>query len=114
MISVREVRKAYGAQEVLRGGTPPFTWSLSEGALPGGLRIVNGANGVSAYIAGIPPGEDFQRFSLEARDHTNQRVTVPMSLGVSSIYGRSYASSGQSIADVTETGQEHGVTVKFR
>jgi hypothetical protein len=77
---------------VLRGGTGPFTWSVSAGStLPPGLVILTGANGVSSYIGGVPTTvsipDEFE-FSLDVQDSGSpspQSLTVKFSLGVSSL-----------------------------
>jgi hypothetical protein len=72
----------------IRGGTPPFSWSVAPGsALPPGLVLLPGANGVSTYIGGVPTmpsadDDEGEPVSLVVTDGT-QTLTFTMNLGVS-------------------------------
>ena len=49
------VAYAFSLDFLLRGGTPPFTWSVHSGfTLPSGISLVHGGNGVPDHLVGIP------------------------------------------------------------
>jgi hypothetical protein len=70
---------AFPLDVALRGGTPPFTWTVSAGSvLPPGMTLLPNSNGVSTYFAGVPTeadGDGF-KFSLDAHDSSGQTVTI--------------------------------------
>jgi hypothetical protein len=68
----------------LRGGTAPFTWTVDAGsALPAGLRIIAGANGVQNYLGGVPtiPGE--YEVKVHVADAAGQVMPTTLELFVS-------------------------------
>lgn len=79
----------YPLDFVLRGGTGPFTWSVApipNNALPPGLVLLPGTNGVSTYLSGMPFSDEF-RFSLVVQDSGSpqQSLTVALLLEVPSL-----------------------------
>ncbi len=70
---------------LLRGGEGPYTWVVSAGSLPPGLTILNGANGVPAFLAGIPTSAGDYQFSLDVTDGAGQTLTLPAGMSVGSI-----------------------------
>jgi hypothetical protein len=69
---------------LLIGGTAPYTWSVTAGSsLPAGLTILNGSNGLPGYLTGTPIAAGANSFSLTATDATGQTVTVPFNIPVS-------------------------------
>jgi hypothetical protein len=68
---------------VVRGGVPPISWAVDSGStLPPGLSILPGANGVPAYLGGVPSSAGFYEFSLVATDSAGQTLTIPAGLSV--------------------------------
>jgi hypothetical protein len=70
----------------VRGGVQPLTWTVDAGsALPPGLSIVGGQNGVPAYLAGVAttPGE--YEFRLVATDADGQTLTAVFETLVSNL-----------------------------
>jgi hypothetical protein len=67
------------------GGTPPYTWSISSGALPGGLALG------SSSISGTPSASGAFTFSVKALDTASaaaevaQSVTIVPALSVAGI-----------------------------
>ena len=64
-----------------RGGTAPYTWSLSAGSLPAGLAV----NATTGAITGIPSGAGSSSFTVKMTDSstpTAQTVTANLSITV--------------------------------
>jgi hypothetical protein len=72
--------QAYSATIAAIGGTTPYTWTLSAGALPVGLTL-GGAGGV---IAGTPPQSGLFSFTLQVKDSAGQSATANLSIQVAS------------------------------
>lgn len=58
------VGAAYNTTLTARGGTPPYTWSIIQGALPGGLSL----NSSTGTITGTPALSGSISFTLQATD----------------------------------------------
>ena len=59
------------------GGIPPLTWSVAPGSsLPPGLIILQGSNGVSAYLGGIPTAAGSYAYYLNITDAAGQSATT--------------------------------------
>ena len=77
---------AYGLDIMLRGGTAPFTWSVTPGSsLPAGLTMLQGSNGVSSYIGGTPTTPGTYTFWLTVTDSGGQTLTTFVSMSVSAL-----------------------------
>jgi hypothetical protein len=63
-VSTAEVGVAFNSQTNAVGGTPPYTWTITVGALPSGLTI----DSVSGAISGTPSQAGQVQFTLNARD----------------------------------------------
>ena len=62
----------------IRGGTAPFTWTLGAGStLPPGLTLLNGGNGLSNLLGGVPTAAGSYAFSLIVSDAGGQSLTIP-------------------------------------
>jgi hypothetical protein len=62
------------------GGTPPYIWTWAaapNSALPAGLGIAPGGNGVSSYISGIPSAAGNYQIVLTVNDSGGQSLTLP-------------------------------------
>jgi hypothetical protein len=71
---------------LLRGGTPPFTWSVNASStLPPGIVLLPGSNGVPAHLAGIPTTAGDYPFDLDVVDATGQTLTLHAGLTVSNL-----------------------------
>ena len=72
--------------QLVRGGTPPYTWSLASGSsLPPGIALLPGSGSVSAHLGGIPTTSGNYSFSLTVADSAAQTLTVPVTMKVSSL-----------------------------
>jgi hypothetical protein len=60
------------------GGTPPYTWSISAGSLPGGLSL----DPSSGSITGTPITAGTSNFTAMATDSLSVSVTKPMSITI--------------------------------
>jgi hypothetical protein len=76
------VGSPYSALLAATGGTPPYTWSISAGALPAGLNLNPASGAISGSPTG-PPGT--ASFTATATDHSTspQSTAQPMSVAVS-------------------------------
>ena len=68
------VGEAYDAQLVTRNGTQPFAWSVSSGALPPGLSLVEEA-GTTARVSGTPTADGSYTFDLRVEDDAGTSAT---------------------------------------
>ena len=84
---------AFPLDRILRGGTGPYTWTVAPAlppavnALPPGMTIINGTNGVDSYLSGTPTTPGTHDFSLVVSDSSSpqQSLTVGLSMTVSEI-----------------------------
>jgi hypothetical protein len=111
------VGTAYTASLVANGGTLPYTWSLANGTLPGGLNL----NTTTGVISGTPSAVGTSNFTIQLSDSTNPAVppTKPLSItvgaGVSCATGNTIwpATAIPTSAAVTDN-QAIEVGVKFQ
>lgn len=72
--------------QALFGGTAPYSWVVAPGSsLPPGLKILASANGVGAYLGGIPTATGSYTFTLQATDLSGRVAYVPATMTVSPI-----------------------------
>jgi hypothetical protein len=78
-----QVGQSYQASVVGTGGTPPYHWSLSSGALPTGLAI----NSTSGMISGQPTSAGTFNFGIELQDSSASKASVQsqMSMQIASV-----------------------------
>ena len=72
------VNATYSGTLSATGGTPPYKWFVSAGALPAGLTL----NSTTGAITGIPTATGTTSFTAGVTDSGNQTVTKPLSLTV--------------------------------
>lgn len=68
------------------GGTPPYTWLLSWGALPQGLTLSTAPDG-RGVLQGVPGNDGNSAFSLRVSDAAGQVIEKPFELFVTSASG---------------------------
>jgi large repetitive protein len=73
-----EVGVTYADQLTVTGGTSPFTWSVSAGALPPGVTL--GAS--TALLSGTPTTAGSYSFTVKVTDHSGLSDTEAVSLAV--------------------------------
>ena len=73
-----QVGSAYSTTLAANGGTVPYTWSISAGALPTGLALGAG-NGV---ISGTPTASGNSSFTVQVKDAANNTATKPLSVSI--------------------------------
>ena len=71
------VGSPYDATLTASGGTEPYTWALTSGALPAGLSL--GEDGV---VSGTPTAEETADFTAEVADADGQTTTQSFSIAV--------------------------------
>jgi Putative Ig domain len=75
------IEKTYNQILQASGGTPPYTWSVSAGALPAGLTL----NASTGAITGAPTAAGISNFTVKATDSstpTKQTATANLSITV--------------------------------
>jgi hypothetical protein len=75
------IEKTYNQILQASGGTPPYTWSVSAGALPAGLTL----NAGTGAITGAPTAAGISNFTVKATDSstpTKQTATANLSITV--------------------------------
>jgi hypothetical protein len=73
------VGTAYSSQLAATGGTNSYTWTLTSGALPGGLSLSTGG-----LISGVPNANGSFGFNVTATDANGQPATRTLSITISS------------------------------
>lgn len=75
-----------GLPRVVRGGVPPFFFTLASGSsLPPGIALISGSNGVPDSFGGIPTTPGPYSFSFDIQDSAGQTATLGVVTGVSSL-----------------------------
>jgi hypothetical protein len=69
---------AYSATLQATGGTAPYTWSVSAGALPGWASL----NASSGVVSGTPLAAGSASFTVQAEDSTSATATQALTLAV--------------------------------
>ena len=69
---------AYSTTLAATGGTTPYTWSITSGALPAGLSLASG----TGVISGTPTGTGTSNFTVQVTDANSQTAAQPLSLTV--------------------------------
>jgi hypothetical protein len=80
--SLPEVRvgSSYSQSLQITGGTSPYTWSITSGALPNGL-LLNPSTGV---ISGTPITPGAFSFTVQVKDPTPQTTAINLSIKIPS------------------------------
>jgi hypothetical protein len=60
-----------------KGGSSPYTWSISNGSLPAGLTLTQ-----DGLVTGTPPSEQRASFTVTLRDNTGATVEQTLTLNV--------------------------------
>jgi hypothetical protein len=69
---------AYSTPLAASGGTSPYTWSITSGALPGGLRLSSS----TGTISGTPTTAGTYSFTVRATDSSSPRQTATQALSL--------------------------------
>ena len=77
-LSSATVRTAYSATLTASGGTPPYQWSITAGALPAGLTL--GAS--SGAISGSPTSAGTANFTIQVQDSEQQTASTNLAITV--------------------------------
>lgn len=76
--SQRGIGLSYEPQLTATGGFVPYTWTITRGALPGGLTL----NASSGQISGIPTNSGRSSFTLHVSDGGTPAVTATISISI--------------------------------
>jgi len=68
----------YSATLEATGGTPPYTWSIIDGSLPGGLSL----DPLTGVISGTPSSTGTWDFMVQVMDDLGDTATQPLSITV--------------------------------
>jgi Putative Ig domain/Matrixin/Ig-like domain from next to BRCA1 gene/FG-GAP-like repeat len=110
------VNTSYAATLQASGGTPPYSWSLTSGALPAGLSL----NATTGVINGTPTTAATANFTVQVRDSatTQATATKPLSITVNSsggggsgTYNAQFVS--QTVPTTLSPGQVFNATIIF-
>ncbi len=63
------------------GGVPPFTWSISAGALTPGL-VLGSSNTSSVVISGTPTAQTNSNFTIEITDSLGNSASQPLTIAI--------------------------------
>jgi uncharacterized protein (TIGR03437 family) len=74
------VNQSYSATLSANGGNPPYTWSITAGALPAGLTL----NSTTGLISGAPTGTGTTSFTASVQDNSSATASMVFSVTVSS------------------------------
>lgn len=86
----------YSAALAATGGRAPYSWSVSEGALPGGLVLAE-ATGI---ISGTPTATGAFYFTIEVADADGRTATKTISI---TVYGMGWAGAAGSYISVSNS-----------
>ena len=76
-LSAAKVNVAYSKTLTATGGTAPYTWAVSAGALPSGLTLATGGQ-----LTGVPTATGSSTFTVEATDSTPTPETATQTFTV--------------------------------
>lgn len=74
------VGTAYNATLVATGGTPPYSWSISAGALPSGMTLTN-----AGKIQGVPTAGGAFNITIKATGSAGQSTTRQYGLNIATL-----------------------------
>ncbi len=77
-LSAGTVSSAYSATVSASGGTTPYTWSITAGALPAGLSLTAS----SGVISGTPTAAGSSSFTVQVKDAKNNTGTQALSISI--------------------------------
>ncbi|MEN3331351.1 MAG: hypothetical protein V7641_716 [Blastocatellia bacterium] len=108
------VSTAYTATLQANGGTPPYSWSLTSGALPAGLSL----NANTGAITGTPTTAATANFTVQVQDSAAPAATATKALSITvnaagggGTYNSSFVS--QSVPATLSPGQVFSATITF-
>jgi len=79
------LNKPFSESLVATGGTPPYLFQISFGALPYGLSLTDPVNGV---VSGTPTRSGAYNFTVAVTDAASTNVSLPMTATVTAALGR--------------------------
>lgn len=114
--AVAQVGQSYSATLTASGGAPPYTWSISSGALPAGMSL----DSSTGAITGVPTTVGFAVFTIILSDGASPAVSesrtyvldvappVPPPSGDPAILHFAFdEASGSTLLDTADAGYDH-------
>ncbi len=99
------VGNAYSQTVVASGGTLPYSWSVSAGALPAGLTL----NASSGTIGGTPTAVGNSTFTARVQDSASSSATKQFELSIHSATTPTFVISG--VTDNVEPAQQPSIEI---
>jgi Putative Ig domain len=85
-LAAANIDSSYDAQLSARGGTSPYHWTLSSGALPPGVRLKRS----TGVISGVPSKTGTFEFAVTLKDARAEETTRPLALTVSPVFSGTF------------------------
>ncbi len=101
------VGAAYSQTLTASGGTPPYTWSVTSGALPGGLAL----NAGTGAISGTPQTAGAFPFTIRVTDTTSAVADQPLQITVGTPSAGPLSFSG--VPDTSGSGQQLTIALQL-
>ena len=99
------VATAYSQSLAASGGTPPYSWSVSSGSLPEGLRL----NAFNGAISGTPSTSGNSTFDMRVSDSTSTSSTKQFQLSIAANATPAFTIVGPS--DSIEPAQQPSIEI---
>jgi hypothetical protein len=77
-LSAGTVNQSYSAQLAASGGVTPYTWSVVNGSLPGGVQL----NGLTGALSGTPAVAGTFNFTVQVADSQSPAATATRALSI--------------------------------
>lgn len=109
-----ELHQPYHATLSVRGGGPPWSWSVSDGTLPPGVAL----DATSGVLTGIPGSVGSFAFTAEVRDASGQALAISYSITILPGFAVSdgpfeWLAPGAAATRLTYSGDDEGATVEL-
>jgi len=106
------VNVSYSFVVVANGGTPPYAWSITSGALPSGLTL----DTTTGIISGMPSSSGTFNFSVQVIDSGSPVQTATQALTIAVVNSNYTLWPGTTVPTLVDAGPDNSVElgVKFK